>query len=155
MRITYRANSLCDLSGLRSTHAVSNNCLMSANEIEHLHTKNILGKLQRLIQGDHGTVPSIHPGCYANKNGLSRHCGQRYRLATVLSHFCATRRERVIFHRNKLEVETAAKKPYEINSLLRYPIIQHGDELYCPHPQLIGYAATRGLFFKCCDEDGE
>src|ERR1035437_2499336 len=75
-------------------------------------------------------------------------------LAAALNLFCATRLERTIFQK-KLEVKSAAEKPYEINSLLRYPIIRHGEELYCPYPQLIGYAATRGLFFRCCDEDGD
>jgi hypothetical protein len=76
-------------------------------------------------------------------------------LAVALNLFCATRLERTIFHKNRLELKSAAEKPYEINSLLRYPIIRHGEELYCPYPQLIGYAATRGLFFRCCDEDGD
>jgi hypothetical protein len=76
-------------------------------------------------------------------------------LAVALKLFCATRLERTIFHKNRLEVKSAAEKPYELNSLLRYPIIRHGEELYCPYPQLIGYAATRGLFFRCCDEDGD
>jgi hypothetical protein len=70
---------------------------------------------------------------------------------TILS---ATRLQRLSFHRDKLEAKSPSEKPYEINSLLRYPIIRCGEELYCPYPQLIGYAATRGLFFRFSEEDG-
>lgn len=44
------------------------------------------------------------------------------------------------------------KKPYEINSLLRYPIAEFEDEYYAPYPELIGYASTRGLFFRFSEE---
>lgn len=75
-------------------------------------------------------------------------------LRKVLTIFAATKSQRLAFHRNKLEAKSPSEKPYEVNSLLRYPIIRYGEELYCPYPQLIGYAATRGLFFRFSEEDG-
>ena len=74
------------------------------------------------------------------------------RLLEILS---STKTQRLAFHRDKLEVNAPSEKPYELNSLLRYPLIRHGDELYCPYPQLIGYAATRGLFFRFSEESKE
>jgi hypothetical protein len=76
-------------------------------------------------------------------------------LSALLAILSSTKMQRLTFHRNKLEVSEPAEKPYELNSLLRYPLIKHGDELYCPYPQLIGYAATRGLFFRFSEEDRE
>jgi hypothetical protein len=74
------------------------------------------------------------------------------RLLAVLS---STRTQRLTFHRSKLELKAPTEKPYELNSLLRFPLIRHGGELYCPCPQLIAYAATRGLFFRFSEEDKE
>jgi hypothetical protein len=76
-------------------------------------------------------------------------------LSALLAFLSSTKTQRLTFHRNKLEVNAPSEKPYELNSLLRYPLIKHGDEVYCPYPQLIGYAATRGLFFRFSDEDRE
>jgi hypothetical protein len=42
-------------------------------------------------------------------------------------------------------------KPYEFNPLLRFPILQLNDRLWCPFPELVIYAATRGLFFYFSD----
>jgi len=74
-------------------------------------------------------------------------------LRKVLTVLSASRAERLDFHKNKLEVSSPSAKPYELNSLLRYPIIRREAKLYCPYPQLIGYAATRGLFFRWSEED--
>ncbi len=76
-------------------------------------------------------------------------------LNKLLTMFSATRAQRLAFHRDKLEVKEPLEKPYELNSLLRYPLVRHGRELYCPCPQLIGYAASRGLFFRFGEEDGK
>jgi hypothetical protein len=74
-------------------------------------------------------------------------------LRVALNLFLANSQERRAFHKDKLESGTPAEKPYEVNTLLRYPIIRHENYLYCPYPQLIGYAATRGLFFRFSEED--
>ena len=76
-------------------------------------------------------------------------------LAGLLATLFATRAQRLTFHKEKLEVQKPSEKPYELNSLLRYPVIRHADEFYCPYPQLIAYAVTRGLFFRFSEEDGK
>ncbi len=76
-------------------------------------------------------------------------------LDRVLNMLSATKNLRLAFRKSKLELLSPSEKPYELNSLLRYPIIRQGDVLYCPYPQLIGYAATRGLFFRFSEEDKE
>jgi hypothetical protein len=76
-------------------------------------------------------------------------------LTGLLATLSSTRTQRLTFHRGKLEVKSPSEKPYELNSLLKYPMIRHGGEIYCPYPQLIGYAATRGLFFRFSEEDKE
>jgi hypothetical protein len=43
------------------------------------------------------------------------------------------------------------EKPYEFNPLLRYPIVSLGRDYWCPFPELIVYASTRGLLF-CLSE---
>ena len=52
----------------------------------------------------------------------------------VLTFLCATRGQRLAFHRNRLAVETPSEKPYEVNSLLRYPIIRDSSNLSCSLP---------------------
>jgi hypothetical protein len=74
------------------------------------------------------------------------------RLLDILS---STKTQRLAFHRDKLEVNAPSEKPYELNSLLRYPLIKNCGQIYCPYPQLVGYAATRGLFFRFSEEDKE
>jgi hypothetical protein len=41
--------------------------------------------------------------------------------------------------------------PYEFNPLLRYPIMLRDNYYWCVFPQLINYAATRGLYFYIAD----
>jgi len=43
------------------------------------------------------------------------------------------------------------ERPYEFNPSLRYPIFRSGQDYWCPFPELIVYAATRGLFFLLSD----
>jgi hypothetical protein len=73
-------------------------------------------------------------------------------LRIVLKQFAADRQQREEFHRDKLEVRSPIEKPYEISSLLRYPIAKYHDEYYGPYPELIGYASARGLFFRFSEE---
>lgn len=40
---------------------------------------------------------------------------------------------------------------YELNPLLRYPILYRDDRYWCVYPELINYAATRGLYFFITD----
>lgn len=73
-------------------------------------------------------------------------------VRVVLKQLAADRVRREVFHKDKLEVASAIEKPYEINSLLRYPIAKYHDEYYAPYPELIGYASGRGLFFRFSEE---
>lgn len=41
--------------------------------------------------------------------------------------------------------------PYEFNPLLRFPVLMHSDQYWCVYPELINYAATRGLYFYLSD----
>jgi hypothetical protein len=45
--------------------------------------------------------------------------------------------------------------PYDFNPLLRYPIVLYEGQLCAPFPELIAYAATRGLFFYLSDILGD
>jgi hypothetical protein len=76
-------------------------------------------------------------------------------LKIALRLLAADRPHRKAFHRDKLEVDSPIEKPYEINSLLRYPILKYESEYYAPYPELIGYASSRGLFFRFSEEGGE
>jgi hypothetical protein len=44
--------------------------------------------------------------------------------------------------------------PYELNPLLRYPIMLRDDQYWCVYPELINYASTRGLYFYIADKVG-
>jgi hypothetical protein len=44
--------------------------------------------------------------------------------------------------------------PYELNPLLRYPIMLRDDHYWCVYPELINYASTRGLYFYIADKVG-
>lgn len=112
-----------------------------------LPAKDLLGTAENLF-GRFSEAPM-----YKEKD--LAHTSNAQGLCKVLRLFSATKQERLAFHKSKLEVESPVEKPYELNSLLRYPIIRHEDELYCPYPQLIGYAATRGIFFRWSEEDRE
>jgi hypothetical protein len=75
-------------------------------------------------------------------------------LKAVTDLLSANRLARKVFYKQKLELMRPEKKPYEINSLLRYPIVESDLRFYCPYPQLIGYAAT-SLYFRFNEEDGD
>jgi len=47
--------------------------------------------------------------------------------------------------------DSLVETPYDFNPLLRYPIVEFEGELCAPFPELIPYAATRGLFFCLSD----
>jgi hypothetical protein len=44
--------------------------------------------------------------------------------------------------------------PYELNPLLRFPIMLRNDRYWCVYPELINYAATRGLNYYIADAVG-
>jgi hypothetical protein len=81
--------------------------------------------------------------------------GDPQHVQMVLEFLAANRPERAAFYNSKLRLDKPAEKPYEINSLLRYPIVKYDYEYFAPYPELIGYASTRGLFFRFCEEGGE
>ncbi len=49
----------------------------------------------------------------------------------------------------------APQAPYEPNPLLWVPIIAAEGRYYAPYPELVAYAATRGLFFGCGSQWGK
>ncbi|MGB8475510.1 MAG: hypothetical protein WCE61_15620, partial [Candidatus Acidiferrum sp.] len=53
------------------------------------------------------------------------------------------------------KAESFPEIPYEFNPLLRLPILAHQSKLWAPVPELIAYAATRGLFFHLSDLFGD
>ena len=76
-------------------------------------------------------------------------------MASTLKLLAVARPARLTFFNQKLRVESPVEKPYEVNSLLRFPIAKHDGNYYAPYPGLIGYAATRGLIFRLAEEDKE
>jgi hypothetical protein len=73
-------------------------------------------------------------------------------MRVALGLLAANRTTRTAFHNTKLKTDSPTEKPYEINSLLRYPLIKFEADYYAPYPDLIGYACTRGLFFRFSEE---
>jgi hypothetical protein len=73
----------------------------------------------------------------------------------ALKHLSADRAKRQMFHKSKLQSDDIAGKPYELNTLLRFPIIKDVYQFFAPYPELIGYASTRGLFFRLSEKGGE
>jgi len=55
------------------------------------------------------------------------------------------------YYQNRLAVSDAVGFVYELNPLLRYPIIYRDDRYWCVYPELINYAATRGMYFFITD----
>jgi hypothetical protein len=53
------------------------------------------------------------------------------------------------------KAEVFREIPYEFNPLLRFPIVVHQSKYWAPLPELIAYAATRGLYFQLADAFGE
>ena len=76
-------------------------------------------------------------------------------VRAALELLAATRLTRFVFFNGKVKVDSPVEMPYELNTLLRYPLIEHESGYYAPYPELIGYGATRGFFFRFCEEDGE
>jgi hypothetical protein len=72
---------------------------------------------------------------------------------SVLNLLSATRRSfREAY--DGLKADDFHEIPYEFNPLLRFPIIAHGSEYWAPIPELIAYAATKGLYFYLIDTFG-
>lgn len=71
-------------------------------------------------------------------------------ITRTLGLLSATRKQFRRYHE-----EFAAKEPtgtpYEVNSMLRFPILLREDQYWCVFPQFINYAATRGLYFYLSD----
>ena len=54
-------------------------------------------------------------------------------------------------YEQRVAVPEATGFVYELNPLLRYPILHRDDRYWCVYPELINYAATRGLYFFITD----
>jgi hypothetical protein len=130
------------------------NALMSTDPMEHYVVQKIQSSTKDLLSAAEALFDRFSEGPVYKEQDLVGITNPDA-LRTVLGLLAATRQQRLAFHKDKLAVPSPAEKPYEINSLLRYPIIRNDEELYCPYPQLIGYAATRGLFFRWSGEDGD
>jgi len=55
------------------------------------------------------------------------------------------------YYEQRVAVSDALGFVYELNPLLRYPILYRDDRYWCVYPELINYAATRGLYFFIAD----
>jgi hypothetical protein len=55
------------------------------------------------------------------------------------------------YYEQRVAVSDAVGFVYELNPLLRYPILYRDDSYWCVYPELINYAATRGLYFFITD----
>ena len=58
-------------------------------------------------------------------------------------------RRKFIDEYGEVRATEAHHAPYEPNPLLWIPIIAAEGRYYAPYPELVAYAATRGLFFRC------
>jgi hypothetical protein len=76
-------------------------------------------------------------------------------MRIVLNLLAANRATRTAFHNSKLRIDDPSEKPYELNSLLRNPIVRFESEYFAPYPELIGYGNARGIFFRFCEEGRE
>lgn len=76
-------------------------------------------------------------------------------LSSVLRALSATRGGFRRYYETVAAAETPQGVVYEINPLLRYPILHHRDRYWCVFPELINYASTRGLYFYVADLAGD
>lgn len=75
-------------------------------------------------------------------------------VSRALKILSATRGQFRRYHEG-VAAESPASAPYEFNAIYRYPILQHDDRYWCVFPELINYAATRGLYFYISDGLGQ
>jgi hypothetical protein len=99
-------------------------------------------------------LEKFHEDCIYPENALLT-LGDSRAIKTTLTYLSADRAKRLIFHRSKLERREPAEKLYEINTLLRFPLIKDEYQYFAPYPELIAYAGTRGLFFRLSEEEGD
>ncbi|MFQ5904297.1 MAG: hypothetical protein ACE5JO_11465, partial [Candidatus Binatia bacterium] len=64
-------------------------------------------------------------------------------------------RQKFIDGYREVRATEARQAPYEPNPLLWIPIIAAEGRYYGPYPELVAYAATRGLFFRCGSQSGK
>ena len=63
-------------------------------------------------------------------------------------------RQKFIDEYHEVRAKEARQAPYELNPLLWMPMIAVEDRYYAPYPEVVAYAATRGLFFLCGSQWG-
>lgn len=66
----------------------------------------------------------------------------------------AASRRKFIDEYRRFRAKEVRQVPYELNPLLWMPIIAVDGRYYAPYPELVAYAATRGLFFRCGSQFG-
>ena len=74
-------------------------------------------------------------------------------VSSALRVLSATRRKFKKYY-DTCAATAASEAVYEFNPLLRYPILFHEDHYSCVFPELINYAATRGIYFLIADSVG-
>jgi hypothetical protein len=92
---------------------------------------------------------SSHFPRYALENKLENHFSPQD-VAKAISLLCASRGQLRKYY-EKYRASTPWQIPYEFNPLLRFPVLIHSDQYWCVYPELINYAATRGLYFYLSD----
>lgn len=78
----------------------------------------------------------------------------RAEISRALRILSATRRQLRRYHEG-VAAKSPTSSPYEFNAIYRFPILQHDDRYWCVFPELINYAATRGLYFYISDGLGQ
>lgn len=75
------------------------------------------------------------------------------KLRGFLALVSATPNELVLYH-DQTKAADLHQVPYEINPVLKYPLIRHQGKLFCPIPHLLLYAITKGIYFYLLDMHG-
>jgi hypothetical protein len=93
-----------------------------------------------------------HLGDYELRDALEQNFA-RVSVSSSVRLLSATRSGFRKYYEN-YKATVAWQIPYEFNPLLRFPVLSHNERYWCAYPQLINYAATRGLYFYLLDAVG-
>ena len=125
--------------------------LLSTPDMKHYVANRLGATYDEFLPGFQGMFAT-----FTSKSDIGRESFERNsEMKAAAKLLSANRLSRTVFYKQKLELKRPEQKPYEINSLLRYPIVEDDFRLFCPYAQLIAYAATRGLYFRFNEQDGD
>lgn len=96
---------------------------------------------------------SFHIPDHALIGALEAHFSPKA-VAASLRILSATRAKLRRYYESHAKAANPAEYVYEVNPLLRYPILSRQNEYWCVFPELINYTATRGLYFYISDLEG-